>query len=323
MHYKTATVFGGTGFVGRYVVDQLTDAGIRVRVVTRRLSSAYFLRTAGAVGQVVSVVCDLQDDRQVAAAICGSDFVINLVGALVSRRGKSSFCALHHQFPERLARWATAANVQRLVHVSSLSADRNAPSRYGTSKAKGETALLGAFPAATILRPSVIFGPEDNFFNRFARMAGVAPFLPLIGGGQTKFQPVYVGDVARAIHQALVLPHDDVQGKIFALGGPDVFSFKQLLEKMASYTGVHKKLLPVPFALAKIKGAVLQNLPGAPLTIDQVRNLTVDNVLHGDLPGLAELHITPTALDTILPSYLQQYRPGGLFTERRAGQSVS
>lgn len=310
---KHVTIFGGTGFIGRYLVDRLADMGFVVRVATRRPSSTYFLRTAGSVGQVVGVACNIHDDTSFAAAICGSDYVVNLIGTL-AEKGKNTFDALHVQFPGRLGRIAKLAGVQRVVHISALGADEKAPSLYAQSKARGENYLLAEFSNATILRPSIVFGAEDKFFNLFARMASVAPVLPLIGGGKTVFQPVFVGDVVQAIVNALTFDQG-VQGKIFELGGPEKLSFKQCIQRIMTHTNVHRPMITLPFAVAKAQGAILQYLPGPLLTLDQVRSLTVNNVVSGHLSGFKDLQIDPMPLDAILPGYLSCYRKGGRFAD--------
>jgi uncharacterized protein YbjT (DUF2867 family) len=315
-HYTQVTVFGGTGFIGRYLIDKLADMNVIVRVATRSPASAYFLRTAGTVGQVVPILCNIHDDNSVQQAIQGSDWVINLIGELKDGGGKNSFEKLHHEFPARLAAIAAKNKVQRLVHVSSLGASLQATSLYAQTKAKGESAVANNFPNATILRPSVVYGPEDRFFNFFAKMASIAPFLPLIGGGKTQFQPIYVGDVVKAIIVSLKQPEENVQCKIFEIGGDEVLSFKSLMQKMAQFTGEKSRFLSIPFPIAKIKGAVWQYLPGSLLTIDQVRQLQTDNVVSGTKPGLHELGITPENLDAILPSYLTRFR-GGRFAFKR------
>lgn len=315
-HYSKVTIFGGTGFIGRYVVDKLADQNVIVRVATRSPSSAYFLRTAGSTGQIVPFHCNIHDELSVEEAVQGSDWVINLVGVL-SESGQQNFDEMHHLFPERLAKAAQKAGVKRLVHISALGADAASGSHYAQSKAQGEQAILNAFPQATILRPSIVFGPEDRFFNKFAAMAEVAPFLPLIGGGKTRFQPVYVGDVAQAIIQSLKLPHEEVQGRVYELAGDETYSFRQLLEKVSALTGRVRRFLTIPFGLAMLQGAIFQMLPGKVLTVDQVRLLRQDNVVSGSVSGLRNLGITPETLDAILPSYLSRYRAGGRFAGKR------
>lgn len=317
--YKQVTVFGGTGFIGRYVVDRLADLGMVVHVATRSPASAYFLRTAGTVGQVVPVQCNIHDDVSVFSALHQSDFVINLVGTLVQRGRHGTFENIHHDFPRRLAMMAARSPVKRLVHVSALA--ENGPggmSDYARTKLAGENAVREYFPQATILRPSVVYGAEDSFFNFFARMAGIAPFLPLVGGGHTLFQPVYVGDVADAVVRSLTLPAMTVQGKTFDLVGDEKASFRELMEKMMRVTCVQKPFLPIPFALARIQGAVFQNLPGKFLTVDQVRQLRHNSISDGINPDLYDLGITPQSMDAILPTYLKCYRPGGRFARKHA-----
>ena len=315
-HYTQVTVFGGTGFIGRYLIDRLANLGLIVRVATRSPASTYFLRTAGTVGQVVPILCNIHNDDHVQQAIQGSDWVINLVGTLAEGGKSQSFEKLHHEFPARIAAIAEKSGVKRLVHVSALGATLESKSVYAQSKAKGENAVMTNFPQATILRPSVVYGPEDRFFNFFAKMATIAPFLPLIGGGKTRFQPVYVGDVVKAIIASLKQPTEHVQGKIFELGGDQVYSFKSLLQKLAQFTGTKSRLLTIPFPIAKIQGAILQYLPGSLLTVDQVQQLKNDNVVTGTKPGLKDLGITPEDLDAILPSYLTRFR-GGRFAFKR------
>jgi len=316
-HYTQVTVFGGTGFLGRYVIDRLADMGVTVHVATRSPASAYFLRTAGTVGQVVPVQCDIHDDVSVFCAIKGSDFVINLTGIIAEKGKYNTFDNVHHNFPARLATMATRCGVKRLVHVSALGASSQSKSSYARSKAAGESSIMQNFPKATILRPSLMFGPEDNFFNMFARMAAISPIVPLIGGGKTVFQPVYVADVADAVIASLQMDPAKVQGKIFELGGDDRYSFKELLQKMMAITNVPRRLMTIPYPIATLQGAVMQHLPGAVLTIDKVRQLQQDNVLTGMHSGLRDLGITPETLDAILPVYLKRFQPGGRFAGAR------
>lgn len=313
------TVFGGTGFIGRYVIDRLADQGAIIRVATRSKASAYFLRTAGAVGQVVPVSCDIHDTDSIRRTVQGSDIVINLVGILGEKGKKNTFCALHHEFPMRLAQIAAEENVTRLVHVSALGADKDSASVYACSKAEGEAAVLAAFPKASILRPSIVFGQEDRFFNFFAKIANISPFLPLIGGGNTLFQPIYVGDIAEAVMRCLMLSAEKVQGKIFELGGDTVYSFRELMEKMFSYTDNPRRLVSLPFSLAKPYAAILQCLPGKVLTVDQVRLLQQDNIVTDTLPTLADLGISAEPMEAVLPHYLRRFQPGGRFAPRSNG----
>ncbi len=308
MGVGVAAVFGGSGFVGRYVVRALARRGARVRVAVRRPERALFLKTAGAPGQIVPVAANLRDDDSVRAAVEGADAVVNLVGILFER-GRQRFDAVHRAGAGRVARLARAAGARRLLHVSALGASSSSPSAYARSKAAGEAAARDAFPGAVVVRPSIVFGPEDDFFNRFAALARLTPALPLFGGGATRFQPVYVGDVARAA--AALLDAADAAGRTFELAGPQVRSFKALLELVLEATGRRRLLLPVPYALGEIKASLLQLLPAPPLTRDQVRLLRADNVAGGTLPGLAQLGIEPTALEAVVPACLERYRRRG------------
>jgi uncharacterized protein YbjT (DUF2867 family) len=307
---KLVTVFGGTGFVGRYVVKRLARLGARVIVPTRDTEKALPLKPNGDVGQIVVIAGSIQDDAFVRRAIEGSDAVVNLVG-LLAESGKSRFENVQAAFPARLAAMAQAAGVKKFVHVSAIGADEKSASRYAVSKAKGEAAVRAGFPAATILRPSLIIGPEDKFFNLFASLALLFPALPLPGGGKTRFQPVYVGDVADAVVAAL--GYEGAGGKVFELGGPAIFSFKQLMQMMLAQTGLKRCLIPLPFFLMSLKAFFLQFLPGKLLTPDQVTLLKKDNVAQDNAPGLRDLGITPTAIETVLPTYMDRYRKGGRF----------
>jgi NADH dehydrogenase len=306
------TVFGGSGFIGRYVVQRLARAGWQVRVAVRRPNEALFLKTSGDVGQVTPVAANVRDDRSVAAAVAGADAVVNLVGILY-QSGKQSFDSVQAKGAARVAAAAKAAGATRFIQISAIGADSGADALYARSKAAGEQAVKLAFPGATILRPSIVFGAEDDFFNRFARMAMMSPALPLIGGGHTKFQPVFVGDVAAAVEKALA--DDGAQGKTYELAGPQVYTFRALMELLLKEIGRCRLLLPLPFALASLKAAFLQLLPIPPLTVDQVRLLKRDNVATANMPGLLDLGITPTTLESVLPSYLDQYRPLGFYNK--------
>lgn len=304
------TVFGGSGFIGRYVVQRLARAGWQVRVAVRRPNEALFLKTSGDVGQVTPVAANIRDDRSVAAAVAGADAVINLVGILYAS-GKQSFDAVQAKGAARIAAAAKAAGATRFVQISAIGADPSSDSAYARSKAEGEQAVKLAFANATILRPSIVFGPEDDFFNRFARMAMMSPVLPLIGGGHTKFQPVYVADVADAVARAL--EDEGAMGKTYELGGPRSYTFRALMDMLLKEIGRCRLLVPLPFALASLQGAILQMLPIKLLTVDQVRLLKRDNVVGANALGFKDLGLAPTALETVLPSYLDQYRPLGYY----------
>ena len=307
---RIATVFGGSGFIGRALTQRLTAAGYTVRIPTRDIVNANKLRTAGGVGQVVPFFCPLRSEAAIAQAVNGSDLVINLIGILFEKR-HAKFSRLQAELPGLIGKAAAAAGVRRVLHVSAIGADAASTSAYARSKAAGESALRSTFPQATILRPSIVFGPEDNFFNQFARMALIMPFLPLIGGGKSKFQPVYVGDVADAIIAAANKP--EAAGQTYELGGPDVMSFKELLQKTLEWSGQKRCLMCIPFPIAKMKAAILQLLPKPLLTCDQVELLKRDNVVSPSALTLKDLGITATAMSAIVPSYLSRFKKGGPF----------
>ena len=310
MARQLATVFGGSGFIGRYIVQRLARRGWMVRVAIRRPDEALFLKPMGDVGQITPVAANIRHERSVSAAVEGADAVINLVGIL-DEGGLQRFDDVHAEGPRRLARAAKVAGAHRFLHVSALGADPQSPAAYGRSKAAGETQVLDQFPAATIFRPSIVFGPEDDFFNRFAKMAQLLPALPLIGGGRTRFQPVYVGDVADAAMAALENP--DAAGRTYELAGPKAYSFKELMEILLAQIGRRRLLLPIPMPLARLQATLLGLLPHPLLTLDQLRLLERDNVPSGQFAGLKELGIDPEGLEAILPGYLDRFRPGGRF----------
>jgi uncharacterized protein YbjT (DUF2867 family) len=307
---KVVTVFGGSGFVGRQVVRELARIGCRVRVAVRFPDTASDLKPMGDVGQIIPIACNIRQESSVARALDGADSVINLVGILYES-GTQTFDAVHHQGAARIARVAKAAGISNFIQMSALGAAPDSPAQYARSKAAGEAAVRAEIPEAIVVRPSVIFGPEDSFFNRFASIMRITPLLPLIGGGEQKFQPVYVGDVADAIVKALT--DSSAAGRTYELCGPTVYSFKELMELVMSETGRHVGLVPVPFELARIKAFFLELLPVPPLTRDQVELLRSDNIATGNLPGLKDLGIAPTAAEVILPSYLDIYRKGGRY----------
>ena len=302
-----ATVFGGSGFVGRYVVKRLAQRGYVVRVAVRDPEAAQFLKTMGTVGQIVLLKAPVTHEAGVARAVQGADLVVNLVGIL-AESGSATFQAIHADGAGRVARLAAAAGVSRLVHVSALGADPASPSRYGASKAAGEQAVRQGFPGVTILRPSVVFGPEDNFFNRVAGMARMVPVMPVIAG-DTKFQPVYVGDVADAILAALT--RADAVGGLYELGGPRTLTMRALLTYIMKETGHVRPTIALPMGLARLQAAILEKLPGKLLTRDQLSMLARDNVVTSGMPGLAELGVVPSPIESIVPFYLRRFRPGG------------
>jgi uncharacterized protein YbjT (DUF2867 family) len=304
---RVATVFGGSGFIGRYVVKRLAQQGYIVRVPSRDPEGALFLKPMGAVGQVVPLYASVSNEPTVHRAVEGAEIVANLVG-LLAESGTASFQAIHVEGAERIARLAAAAGVGRLVQISAIGADPNSQSRYASTKGKAEQAVLAAFPAATILRPSLVFGIEDKFFNRFAEIARLAPFMPVIAGS-TKMQPVFVGDVADAVMAALA--SSATQGKIYELGGPVVWTFREILAFILKTTHRERKLVDIPMGIARMQASVLQHMPGKPLTPDQLLMLARDNVVAPGALGLADLGIAPTPLELVVPAYLSRYQPGG------------
>jgi len=308
---RVATIFGGSGFIGRHLIGRLAKQGWVLRIAVRHPARAAFLKPLGDVGQITPIRAPLQDQVAIEAAVRGATAVVNLVGVLYER-GAQRFAAIHARGAQGIASAAAAAGVESLVHVSSIGANLRAEAEYARSKGAGEAAVKTAFPRATILRPSIVFGPEDDFFNRFAAMARFAPALPLIGGGQTKFQPVYVGDVAAAI--ATCLNSTRHQGQSYELGGPGIYTFAELMTLMLREIDRRRLLIPVPFAVAEIMARPLELLPVPPLTRDQVRLLRHDNVVASGAQTLADLGITPTSVEVILPTYLDRYRPHGRFT---------
>ena len=311
---RRTTVFGGSGFIGRYVVKRLAARGDVVRVAVRDPVAAAFLKPMGAVGQVVPMRVNISDDAAVAESLRGCDAVVNLVGILYES-GTQRFEAIQAQAPERIAAAAKAAGVAEFVQISAIGADAGSPSLYARTKAAGEAGVRRHFPAAPILRPSIVFGPEDGFFNRFAAMAQLAPALPLIGGGTTKFQPVFVGDVAEAVLR--VLGNPAAIGKTFELGGPRVASFRELMEFMFRTTGRSRPLVGIPFGLATLMAAVAEKLPMPLLTRDQVALLRHDNVVAEGAPDLRSLGVDPTAMEAVVPQYLEIFRRGGRYAASR------
>ncbi|HEY3778495.1 MAG TPA: complex I NDUFA9 subunit family protein [Rhizomicrobium sp.] len=304
------TVFGGSGFLGRYVVRALARAGHRVRVGVRRPNVANYLLPMAHVGQIQLVTTDVRDSDAVARALNGAEAAVNLVGILYES-GKQRFDAVHVQAAGTIARVARARGLRALVHVSALGARPDSSSLYARSKAAGEAAVRDGFAAAAILRPSILFGPEDNFFNRFAGLARLSPALPLIGGGRTRFQPAYVCDVAEAVVRCLEEPAG--QGTAYELGGPRIYTFRQLLEIVLAETNRRRLLVPIPFSIAMIQAAALGLLPKPLLTRDQVRLLEQDNVVSPEAHNFADLGIDPESLETIVPTYLWRFRREGQF----------
>ncbi len=311
------TVFGGSGFLGRYVVQALAKTGCRIRVAVRRPNRAIFLQTQGTVGQIHPVQANLRNEESVRRALEGADAAINLVGIL-QPSGRQTFDAVQGEGAGIVARAAKEAGARALVHVSAIGANPKSRSAYARTKARGEELVSEAFRQSVILRPSIVFGPEDGFFNRFASMARFTPVLPLIGGGRTRFQPVHVGDVARAVVAGL--DGRARAGVAYELGGPSIYTFRELLDLIGEFTNRRRGYVSIPFWLAKIQGFFLQIIPGAPITLDQVRLLQSDNVVSEEAireaRTLKELGIDPQALETIVPHYLVRFRPKGEFSVR-------
>ena len=309
MAQKIATVFGGTGFLARYIVPQLTKSGYRVRIASRHPSKARHLLTQGEVGQVQPVYAPVQNKTAVARAVEGADVVINLVGLLFESGKGQSFEATMVDGAANVAAAAAKAGATSLVQVSALGADERSASDYARCKALGEKAVLRAFPKATILRPSIVVGPEDGFFNRFGGM----PAVPLIGGGKTLFQPICVNDVAEAVMTAI--GNGDAQGKTYELAGPKTYSFKELIDLMQSITYSRAPQVHVPWGVAELIGLVGSLAPVPPLTRDQVLSLRNDNVATGALPGVEALGVETAPIESILPTYLVRFRNGGQYAK--------
>jgi uncharacterized protein YbjT (DUF2867 family) len=313
---RLVTIFGGSGFLGRHLVRALAKRHYRIRVAVRRPDLTGHLQPLGRVGQIHAVQANLRYPDSVAAALRNADVAINLV-AILFERGRQTFAAVHVAGADAVARAAAAAGA-RMIHVSALGADPDSPAAYGRTKALGETAVLAAVPGATIFRPSILFGPEDDFFNRFAAMARLSPVLPLVGGGLTRFQPVFVGDVAEAIAKAT--DGETRAGTTYELGGPEVKTFKELLEFVLATIERRRLLVPLPFALAALQAAFLQFLPKPPLTPDQVKLLHSDNVVSAQATRegrtLAGLGIDPVTIAAIVPTYLWRFRKSGQFRPR-------
>ncbi len=318
------TVFGASGFIGRYVVRRLAKAGYRVRAATRRPHLAHELKPMGVVGQVQLVQANLRNPDSVARAVDGAHGVVNLVGIL-AEGGRQTFQSLQADGARAIAQAAKDAGIERFVQVSAIGSDAGSASRYARTKAAGEAAVLEVLPGAVVLRPSIVFGPEDGFFNRFADMARFAPMLPLIGGGVTKFQPVYCDDVAQCVVKALEM--ESARGRVFELGGPSVYTFRELMAYILKTIDRPRLLIPLPFPMASLMGLGGEILGALPfvepfLTRDQVTLLKQDNVVGAGGEGLGridEFGVTPESIEAIVPSYLARYRKGGQFTDKRKG----
>ncbi len=308
MVHDRVTVFGGSGFLGRHLVKRLAGDGSVVRVAVRDPEAAMFLKPMGGVGQIVPVRIDVREEASVARAVEGAGAVVNAVAAYVETGG-ITFEAIHVAGARNVAQESARAGVARLVHLSGIGSTERSPSAYVQSRARGETAVKAAFEAATILRPSVIFGPEDAFFNTLAAIARLSPVLPLFGGGRARVQPVYVGDVAEAARVALA--DAAAAGATYELGGPGVYTYRELMEILLAEIGRRRLLVPVPFFVAELQAAILSLLPRPPFTRDQVELMRRDNLVGRKARTFADLGIEPVALETILPTYLARFRPRG------------
>jgi uncharacterized protein YbjT (DUF2867 family) len=307
------TVFGGSGFLGRHVVRALCKQGYRIRVAVRRPDLAGHLQPLGRVGQIHAVQANLRYPKSVEAAARDARIVINLVGILFER-GRQRFEEVQASGAESVA-LAAAAFGARLIHVSALGADENSPSLYARTKAGGEKLVRAVLPSATILRPSIVFGPEDEFFNRFAALARISPALPLVGGGHTRFQPVFAGDVGAAVVAAIAEPRTG--SRVYELGGPQLYSFKELMQFVLATIERRRLLVPIPFAAAKLMAFFLQFWPKPLLTPDQVNLLRQDNVVSDaarrEGRTLESLGIDPVSLAAVVPAYLWRFRKTGQF----------
>ncbi len=303
MDRRLITVFGGSGFIGRHIIRKLSADGWIVRAAVRDPVGASFLGPLGNAGQIVPVAADVTEPTTVEAAVRDADAVINLVGILYER-GRRTFERIHVDGAANVARAARAAGAKHFVQMSAIGADTDSPAAYGRTKKAGEEAVSGAFPGAVIVRPSVVFGPEDDFFNRFASMARFLPALPVF---ETSFQPVFVGDVADAVIK--ILDDPATADNVYELGGPRVISFRELMKLVLSETCRRRLLLPMPLAIAEIEAWFLEMLPVPPLTRDQVKLLESDNVVSAEARTFKDLGLEPTAVEAILPTYLHQYRP--------------
>ena len=306
-------MLGGSGFIGRYIVKRLAARGEVIAVGCRNAEAAKYLKPLGDVGQIVPLNIGIGDATLLPAFLAGNDWLVNCVGIL-RETGAQTFELVHHTGPARLARFAREAGVDRFVHISAIGADPRSSSAYARTKAAGEQAVRDAFPTVTILRPSVVFGPEDQFFNRFASMAMFSPVLPLIGGGETRFQPVYVGDVADAVVTCLEDPA--TAGRIYELGGQKIYTFRQALELVLNEIRRKRPFVDLPFGLAALQARLMAILPSPPLTPDQVELLKSDNIVSSGALTLASLGLTPTPAEVVLPTYLDRFRRGGWYGQR-------
>jgi NADH dehydrogenase len=314
MTLHRVTVFGGSGFIGRHIVRRLAQKGAVVRVAVRDPEGALFLKPMGGVGQVVPAYADVRDARSVAAAVDGADAVVNAV-SLFAARGRLTHEAIHVEGAARLAQAAAEAGVARFVHLSGLGADAEAGDRYIAARGKGDAAVSKAFARASVLRPSVVFGPDDKFFTTLARIARMPVAMPVFGGGKAKVQPVFVGDVAEAAMRCLERP--EAAGRMYHLGGPRVYTYREIARLVLAETGFKRPIVSVPFFAARLAATFMKILPHPPITREMLALMAADNTVPAGLPGFAELGIVPTAVESVLPTYMDAFRRGGRFKDTR------
>ena len=310
MKQKIATIFGATGFIGRHLIRRLTEKDFRIIVATRSPYLHGYLKPLGDPGQIDLERVNLFDEKTLKVLLKNSNVVVNLVGILYETR-KQKFENIHSKFPELLSKLCNEHGIEKFIHLSALGIDEDVKSMYMRTKLQGEKNILNNFDNSIILRPSIVFGPEDNFFNQFASLSQFLPFLPMIGGGQTKFQPIYVGDVAKAI--ATILEAEEIDNKIYELGGAEIFTFQQLMNILLKEIQKRRFLIPIPFSIAKFMARILQLFPKPLITTDQIEMLKEDNVVSNNYGTLRDLNIEPTTIESILPHYIYRFRKGGEF----------
>ena len=310
MKQKIATIFGATGFIGRHLMRRLTEKDFRIIVATRSPYLHGYLKPLGDPGQIDLERVNLFDEKTLKVLLKNSTVVVNLVGILYETR-KQKFENIHSKFPELLSKLCNEHGIEKFIHLSALGINEDVKSMYMRTKLQGEKNILNNFDNSIILRPSIVFGPEDNFFNQFASLSQFLPFLPLIGGGQTKFQPIYVGDVAKAI--ATILETEEIDNKIYELGGAEIFTFQQLMNILLKEIQKRRFLIPIPFSIAKFMARILQLFPKPLITTDQIEMLKEDNIVSNNYGTLRDLNIEPTTIESILPHYIYRFRKGGEF----------
>ena len=310
MKQKIATIFGASGFIGRHLIRRLTEKDFRIIVATRSPYLHGSLKTLGNPGQIDLEKINIFDEEKLRILIKNSHIVINLIGILYETK-KQSFNSIHVKFPELLSSLCHKSNVEKLIHISAIGAKKNTNSKYLKTKFDGEECIVNNFKKFTIIRPSIVFGDEDKFFNKFASLSEIFPALPLIGGGNTKFQPIYVGDVAKSI--VSILEKEKIDQNIYEIGGPQIYTFKELIEILLKVIKKKRFLISIPFSVAKYQAKVFELFPKPLLTTDQVEMLKYDNIITGNCPTLKELGIVPKNMEDIIPNYLYRFRKGGQF----------